>query len=222
MTSTITPFATNAKWADGFRAEVRDAFAAGLPAVFLDEGGALLAFPAATATTAQLHFAISHSSGLVHAAMPSSLLDNLRIPDQPVLASEDSGASFTVAVDAVSGIGTGISARDRAHTLRVLADPGTGPDGLTRPGHVLPVRCADSGFAELARPWELAVDLTRAAGHAPVAVMCRLVDDAGEVLDGLTATLFAVNYQLALCTRTSGIDARSNRARVGVHALRTN
>jgi 3,4-dihydroxy 2-butanone 4-phosphate synthase/GTP cyclohydrolase II len=222
MTSTITPFATNANWADGFRAEVREAFAAGLPAVFLDEDGALLAFPAATATTAQLHFAVSHSSGIVHAAMPSSLLDNLRVPDQPVLASEDNGTSFTVAVDAASGIGTGISARDRAHTLRVLADPATGADDLTRPGHVLPVRCADGGFAERARPWECAVDLTRAAGHSPVTVMCRLVDDAGEVLDGLTATLFALNHQLALCTETSGIEMRSNRACAGVPALRMN
>jgi 3,4-dihydroxy 2-butanone 4-phosphate synthase/GTP cyclohydrolase II len=205
MTSTLIPFATDANWADGFRAEVREAFAAGLPGVLLDGDGALLAFPAATATTAQLHFAISHSSGIVHAAMPSSLLDTLRIPDQPVLASEDSGTSFTVAVDAVSGIGTGISARDRAHTVRVLADPTTGVDDLTRPGHVLPVRCADGGFAERARSWEYAVDLTRAAGHPPVAVMCRLVDDAGEVLDGLSASLFALKHQLALCADVQAV-----------------
>ncbi|WP_018599902.1 3,4-dihydroxy-2-butanone-4-phosphate synthase [Mycobacterium sp. 155] len=217
MTSTITPSAANADWADGFCAEVRDAFAAGLPAVFLDEGGALLAFPAATATTAQLHFAISHSSGVVHAAMPSSLLDRLRIPDQPVLASEHSGASFTVAVDAASGIGTGISARDRAQTMQVLADPGTVADDLTRPGHVLPVRCADGGFAERGRVWERAVDLSRAAGHSPVVVMCRLVDDAGEVLDGLTATLFGLNHQLALNAGTSDIDTRSD----GVRTKRT-
>ncbi|WP_019971035.1 3,4-dihydroxy-2-butanone-4-phosphate synthase [Mycobacterium sp. 141] len=218
MTGTITPFAKNAGWADGFRAEVREAFAAGLPAVFLDEGGALLAFPAATATTAQLHFAISHSSGIVHAAMPSSLLDRLRIPDQPILASENSGASFTVAVDAASGIGTGISARDRAHTMRVLADPGTVADDVTRPGHILPVRCADGGFTERGRAWERAVDLSRAAGHPPVVVMCRLVDDAGEILDGLTATLFALNHQLALSAGTSGIDTRPD----GVRATRTN
>jgi 3,4-dihydroxy 2-butanone 4-phosphate synthase len=221
MTSTFTPSATNA-WADGFRAEVRDAFAAGLPAVFLDEGGALLAFPAATATTAQLHFAISHSSGLVHAAMPSSLLDHLRIPDQQVLASENSGASFTVAVDAVSGIGTGISARDRAHTMRVLADAGTAADDLTRPGHVLPVRCSDGGFAQRPRPWELAVDLCTAAGHPPVVVMCRLVDDAGEILDGLAATLFALNHHLALCSWTSDIDTRSHHVCHGTPALRAN
>jgi 3,4-dihydroxy 2-butanone 4-phosphate synthase/GTP cyclohydrolase II len=221
MTSTITPSATNANWSHGFRAEVRDAFAAGLPAVFLDEGGALLAFPAAAATTAQLHFAISHSSGLVHAAMPSSLLDKLRIPDQQVLGSENSGASFTVAVDAVSGIGTGISARDRAHTLRVLADPRTAADDLTRPGHVLPVRCADGGFTERPRPWELAVDLCTAAGHPPVVVMCRLVDDAGEILDGLTATLFALNHHLALCSWTSEIDTVTSRVCLGNPALRT-
>jgi len=105
----------------------------------LDEAGAVLAFPAATATTGQLHFAIRYSSGLIHAAMPTSRLDELRVPDQPVLTSENSGTSFTVAVDATAGIGTGISAQDRAHTMRVLADPQTVADDLIRPGHVLPV-----------------------------------------------------------------------------------
>ena len=97
--------------------------AAGQPAILLDEAGAVLVFPAATATWRQLHFAIRYSSGLIHAAMPTSRLDQLRVPDQPVLASENSGTSFTVSVDATTGIGTGISAYDRAHTMRVLADP---------------------------------------------------------------------------------------------------
>ncbi|BCI51345.1 hypothetical protein NIIDNTM18_06230 [Mycolicibacterium litorale] len=168
------------------------------PALLLDEAGAVLAFPAATATTAQLHFAIRHSSGLIHAAMPGALLDALRIPDQPVLGAEDSGTGFTVAVDAAAGIGTGISARDRAHTVRVLADPATVAADLIRPGHVLPIRCADGGYAERRRVWELACDLVAAAGYPPVAVVCRLVADSGELLDGVAAESFAATYDLAI------------------------
>jgi 3,4-dihydroxy 2-butanone 4-phosphate synthase len=184
----------------GIRAWAHNALAAGLPAVLLDEEGAVLVFPAATATASQLHFAIRYSSGLIHAAMPTSRLDQLRVPDQPVLASEDSGTSFTVSVDATTGIGTGISAHDRAHTTRVLADHDAVPDDLTRPGHVLPIRCADSGFAERARVWELAVDLVSGAGHPPVAVVCRLIDDeSGEPLDEVSATVFALCHGLPLC-----------------------
>lgn len=165
--------------------------------VLLDDAGAVLAFPAATATTAQLHFAIRHSSGLIHAAMPGSLLDALRIPDQQILHAEDSGTGFTVAVDAATGIGTGISARDRAHTVRVLADPKTVATDLIRPGHVLPIRCADGGYAECPRVWEAACDLVAAAGHPPVAVVCRLVSDSGELLTGAAAEYFAAAHDLS-------------------------
>lgn len=179
---------------------VHDALSAGRPAVLLDEAGAVLVLPAATATGGHLHFAITHSSGLIHAAMPASRLDALRVPDQPVLASEDSGLSFTVAVDAATGIGTGISARDRARTLRVLADPAAVADDLIRPGHVVPIRCADGGYSETARPWELAVDLVGAAGHPPVAVACRLIGDDGDILDPVAATVFALCHDLPVCT----------------------
>ena len=184
----------------GTQIRVHNALAAGLPAILLDEAGAVLVFPAATATSRQLHFAIRYSSGLIHAAVLTSRLDDLRVPDQPVLASENSGTSFTVSVDATTGIGTGISAHDWAHTMRVLADPDAAPNDLTWPGHVLPIRCADGGFAERARPWELAVDLVSGAGHPPVAVVCLLIDDeSGDPLDEVAAAVFALCHDLPLC-----------------------
>jgi 3,4-dihydroxy 2-butanone 4-phosphate synthase len=174
---------------------VRAAFATGRPAVLPDDDGAVLALPAQASTYQLLHFAIRHSSGLLHAAAPSAWLDRLRIPDQPVLRSEDCGTSFTVAVDAI-GVGTGISARDRALTMRVLADPDTAPADLIRPGHVLPIRCADEGFAAHPRVWERAVDLAVAAGCRPVVMACRLVDDAGDPLDDVSAERFALTHGL--------------------------
>lgn len=155
-------------------------------------------FAADVATTAQLAFAIRHSSGLVHAAMPSFLLDKLRIPDQPVFASEDSRLSFTVAVDAANGIGTGISAHDRARTLRVLADGSSVPDDLVRPGHVMPVRCDDGGYRSRRRCWELAVEQVTAQGHAPVAVAVRLVDESGDILDPAAAFSFGVTHGISV------------------------
>lgn len=174
---------------------VRAAFAAGRPAVLADEDGAVLALPAQSSTSALLHFAIRHSSGLLHAAAPSAWLDRLRIPDQPVLGSENSGHSFTVSVDAV-GVGTGISAGDRARTMRVLADPRAIPADLIRPGHVLPIRCADEGFIACPRIWEWAVDLVASAGNHPVAMVCRLVSDDGEPLDDQAAARFATAHGL--------------------------
>lgn len=181
------------------RQPVLPALMQGRAAVLLDPGGAVLVFPAATATTAQLHFAIRHSSGIIHAAMPGSRLDQLQIPDQWVPSSGNSGTGFTVAVDAADGITTGISARDRAHTLRVLADPATAPGDLIRPGHILPIRCADDGFAARHRPWELAVDFVAVAGHPPIAVVCRLVGDDGDTLDDEAAETFGDEQDLPVC-----------------------
>lgn len=140
--------------------------------------------------------------------MPSSLLDRLRIPDQQVLAAEHNQNGFTVAVDAATGIGTGISAGDRARTMRVLADPGTVAGDLIRPGHVLPVRCSDGGYAHRRRVWELAVDLVRAAGHAPVAMACRLVGDDGDVLSSDAALEFGFAHRIALSGKAGRQEAR--------------
>jgi 3,4-dihydroxy 2-butanone 4-phosphate synthase len=178
----------------------RTALLRGQPVILPDAGGAVLAQPAVAITAAQLHFAIRHSSGLIHAAICGSRLDRLRIPDQSVLSAENSGSGFTVAVDAAAGISTGISAADRALTLRVLADQFTVPSDLIRPGHVLPIRCSDSGYAGNRRVWELAVDLVRAAGHPPVAMVCRLVDDDGNTLSDAGAAAFADEHGIALVT----------------------
>lgn len=180
---------------------VQTALMHGGSVILPDAAGAVLAQPADAVSAASMHFAIRHSSGLIHAAMPGADLDRLRIPDQQVLAAEDSGTGFTVAVDAASGIGTGISAADRARTLRVLAARGSTPDDLIRPGHVLPIRCHDGGYPARPRVWELAVGLVRSAGHRPVAMVCRLVGDDGDVLSTAAAAEFAVAHQIPLLDR---------------------
>lgn len=166
--------------------------------VLLDDGGAVLFLAAQTLTVEQLAMAVRYSSGLVHAAMYSDCLDRLRIPDQPVFASEDSGTHFTVAVDAV-GVGTGISAADRTLTLRTLADPTTVEGDLRRPGHVMPVRCRTAGLdGGHLTVWERGLAIVSAAGLEPVGAMCRLVHDDGPAVTGADAVAFAAHHRLAV------------------------
>ncbi|BBY85475.1 3,4-dihydroxy-2-butanone-4-phosphate synthase [Mycolicibacterium tokaiense] len=165
-------------------------------ALLASRAGSALVFPAACATSAQVSFAVRHSTGLIHAALRSSRLDQLRIPDQPVLGAEDSGHRFTVAVDATHGVSTGISSRDRACTLRVLADPGAVPADLTRPGHILPIRCADDPHPVARDRWDIAIQLVELAGYTPVAAVCELVADDGDVLADDAARLFADVHHL--------------------------
>nr|WP_245154174.1 3,4-dihydroxy-2-butanone-4-phosphate synthase [Rhodococcus sp. 1R11] len=156
----------------------------------------MLFCPAESVTADEVAIAVRFSSGLIHAAMFSDELDRLRIPDQPVYDSERSELGFTVAVDAV-GVGTGISAIDRSFTLRKLADPGTNPEDLRRPGHVMPVRCSRPS-ATTSNVYERALDVITAAGHAPVALICRLVHDNGSVVDSIDAHWYAERHGLAV------------------------
>jgi 3,4-dihydroxy 2-butanone 4-phosphate synthase/GTP cyclohydrolase II len=91
------------------------------------------------------------------------------------------GTAYTVTVDAADRLTTGISASDRAHTLRVLADPATRPEGLTRPGHILPLRADDGGVRARDGHTEAAVDLLKLAGLTPVGAISEIVGDDGEM-----------------------------------------
>ena len=97
--------------------------------------------------------------------------------------SEDwRGTAYTVSVDAADRLSTGISASDRAHTLRVLADPASTPTSLIRPGHILPLRAVDGGVRERDGHTEAAVDLLKLAGLTPVAAIAEIVDEDGEMM----------------------------------------
>lgn len=159
--------------------------------------GAMLFFAAETASDASLRFAIRYSSGLIHAAMRSDRLDLLRIHDQPVLGSEDRALGFTVAVDAVD-TGTGISGRDRAHTLRMLGSPRASAADFRRPGHVLPVRCPQDPVDARYRVWDTAIGIVERAGFTPVAAACRLVADSGGVVTDADAYRFADTFGLTV------------------------
>ena len=163
-----------------------DALRAGRPVLVLDdadrenEGDVVLA--AQSATQEWLAWTIRHTSGYICAPMPDEIADRLDLPLM-VARNEDSlRTAYTITVDAAEGVTTGISAADRARTLRVLADPAATPGDLVRPGHVVPLRAREGGVLTRRGHTEATVDLCRLAGLAPVGAIGELTADDGTML----------------------------------------
>ncbi|WP_109472331.1 3,4-dihydroxy-2-butanone-4-phosphate synthase [Ornithinimicrobium cavernae] len=184
--------------------EALDALRAGRPVLVLDdadrenEGDVILA--AENLTAAWLGWTIRHSSGYVCAPMPGEWADRLGLPLMVEQNEDLLRTAYTVTVDAAAGVTTGISAGDRAHTLRTLASAGTTPGDLRRPGHVVPLRARDGGVLTRRGHTEAAVDLCRLAGLAPVAAIAELVDDEGEMLRGPQVAALAAEHDLPVIT----------------------
>jgi 3,4-dihydroxy 2-butanone 4-phosphate synthase/GTP cyclohydrolase II len=125
-------------------------------------------------------------------------LERLRIPPMTYVNEDRKGTAYTVSVDARDGTTTGISAADRARTIRVLVDSATEPWELTRPGHVFPLRAVDGGVLRRAGHTEAAVDLARLAGLNPAGVICELVKDDGSMMRGPDCREFADKHDLVM------------------------
>jgi 3,4-dihydroxy 2-butanone 4-phosphate synthase / GTP cyclohydrolase II len=166
---------------------VEDAIAAlrdGLPVLVVDdadrenEGDIILA--AAHATPRWVGWTVRHTSGVLCAAMPEELAEGLELPPMVARNEDARQTAYTVSVDARHGVTTGISAADRAITLRLLANPATGPRDLVRPGHVFPLRARAGGVLTRRGHTEASVDLCLLAGLPPVGVLAEVVEDDGE------------------------------------------
>ncbi|WP_440312628.1 3,4-dihydroxy-2-butanone-4-phosphate synthase [Leucobacter chromiireducens] len=146
------------------------------------------------ATPATIGWMVRYTSGLLCAPMTAERADALGLPAMVERNEDPRATAYTVTVDARAVVATGISAGDRACTVRVLADPDTGSVDLIRPGHVLPLRAHPLGTRGRGGHTEAAVDLARMAGLEPVGVLAELVDDLGEMLrlgDVLAGSVFA-------------------------------
>lgn len=151
-----------------------DALAHGQPVVLAATGDAALVLPAADASTTALTFVIRHSSGLVGVALPGDRCDALELPPmRPSFRGEAPG--WCVAVDAATGVTTGISAADRAETIRRLADRDARREDLHRPGHVLPYAVHTRGILGRLSIPEAAVELCLLAGLPAAAAFAALV-----------------------------------------------
>ncbi|NRD08569.1 GTP cyclohydrolase II [Rathayibacter agropyri] len=169
------------------------ALRAGRPIIVADdegrenEGDVIVSAQLASQET--ITWMVRHSSGFICAPMTNEIADRLALPLMVVENEDPRGTAYTLSVDAADRLSTGISASDRAHTLRVLADPESTPARLHRPGHILPLRAVDGGVRERDGHTEAAVDLMKLAGLFPVGAISEIVADDGEMmrLPGLIA-----------------------------------
>jgi len=157
-----------------------------------------LIFAASKATPELMGFTIRHSSGVICVPMPADMLDRLEIPLMSPHNEDRLRTAYTVSVDARDGVTTGISAADRAHTARVLADSATEPWEITRPGHVFPLRYRRGGVLVRRGHTEAAVDLARLAGLTPAGVLVEIVNDDGTMKRGQQLRDFADEHGLAM------------------------
>ena len=166
--------------------EALDALRAGKPILVADdenrenEGDAIMA--AEFATPEWIAWMVRNTSGYLCAPMPEALANKLTLPLMYRDNQDKLKTQYTVSVDAAVGVTTGISAADRARTLRVLSDPTSTPSDLVRPGHVIPLRASSGGV--LARPGhtEATVDLLKLAGLHPVGVIGEMVAEDGTMM----------------------------------------
>jgi len=210
--------------AEGFAA-IEDAIAAikrGEIVVVVDdadrenEGDLIMAAEAATPEA--IAFFVRHTSGVIVMSMTGERLDELELPLMVPLNTERHRTAFTVSVDARAGVTTGISAVDRATTIRALVDSATKPADLARPGHIFPLRYAEGGVLKRAGHTEAGVDLARMAGLAPAGVLCEVVNDDGSMARLPDLRRFADDHGLLLISIADLIAYRRRHERL-VHRV---
>jgi 3,4-dihydroxy 2-butanone 4-phosphate synthase/GTP cyclohydrolase II len=179
-----------------------DEIRAGRPVIVVDdeerENEGDLVFAATKATPELLAFLIRHSSGVVCVPMEPAELDRLGIPLMTPHNRERLRTAYTISVDARDNVTTGISAADRARTIRVLADSASEPYDLVQPGHVFPLRAREGGVMVRPGHTEASLDLARLAGLRPAAVIAELVNDDGTMKRGADLRSFADEHGLVL------------------------
>jgi 3,4-dihydroxy 2-butanone 4-phosphate synthase/GTP cyclohydrolase II len=176
--------------------------AAGRPVIVVDdedrENEGDIVFAAGAATAEVMAFTVRYSSGVVCVPMTGAELDRLKLPPMTAVNEDRKGTAYAVSVDARDGVSTGISAADRARTVRLLAEAGTTATDLTRPGHVFPLRARDGGVLERPGHTEAAVDLARLAGLAPAGGIAEVVNDDGTMARLPELVPFARRHGLAI------------------------
>ena len=138
-----------------------------------------LSIAAEEVTPEAINFMAQYGRGLICLSILGERLDELQIPMMVQENTSRFGTAFTVSIDAGEGITTGISAYDRAHTIRTVLDPQTKPRDLVRPGHVFPLRVKEGGVLVRAGQTEASVDLARLAGLYPAVVICEIMNEDG-------------------------------------------
>ena len=178
--------------------------AAGRPVIVVDdedrENEGDLIFAAEKATPELVAFMVRYTSGYICAPITEEEADRLELPPMYHTNQDRRGTAYAVAVDASTGVSTGISAADRARTLRLLSSADTRPTDLSRPGHVVPLRAKAGGVLRRPGHTEAAIDLSVLAGLRPAGVLCEMVNDDGTMQRRPDLERFAKEHDLTLIT----------------------
>ncbi len=169
----------------------------------------------------KINFMAKYGRGLICVAMTEERLDQLNLPYMVQTNSSKMGTPFTVSVDAVKGTTTGISAYDRAVTIKTLISPDTKPEDLARPGHVFPLRARPGGVLERAGHTEAAVDLARLAGLYPAGVLCEIMNDDGTMARLPQLKRVAERFGIKIITIRDLIKYRMKYDKLIRHILKT-
>ena len=196
-------------------------FAAGRIVIVTDdedrenEGDLIMA--AEKVTPEAINFMTKYGRGLICAPISSERAEQLGLRRMVTQNREMFKTDFTVSVDAAHGVATGISAHDRAATIRIIAHPGSLPDDLVQPGHVFPLRAKEGGVLRRAGHTEAAVDLAQLAGLQPAGVLCEILQDDGTMARLPELMEFRRKHHLKICTIRSLIAHRRLREKLIEH-----
>ena len=153
-------------------------------------------------TPASVNFMLKHARGMICVALPGERVDQLDLPPMAETHLDEYRTAYTVSVDASTrlGVTTGISAQDRATTIRTLVDPASVPGDLRHGGHIHPLRARDGGVLQRVGHTETAVDLARLAGVYPAGVICEILNDDGTTARRPQLEAFAKEHGLTFIT----------------------
>ncbi len=163
-----------------------------------NEGDLTMAAEAVTPET--INFMAMHGRGLICLSLTPERVDHLQLPMMTTDNTSSFGTAFTISIEAKKGVTTGISAADRAKTIRTAIDPQSGPDDLARPGHVFPLRARPGGVLQRAGQTEGSVDLARLAGLNPAGVICEIMNDDGSMSRVPQLMEFSKKFSLKIVT----------------------
>ncbi len=166
-----------------------------------------------------INFMAKYGRGLICLPMAPALIDQLRLPLMAQRNGSRFGTNFTISIEAREGVTTGISAADRAATIRAAVADGARPEDLVTPGHVFPLRARGGGVLSRTGQTEGSVDLARLAGLKPAAVICEIMKDDGSMARMVDLELFAEEHGLKIAAVRDIIRYRLDRGQVSVRRV---
>jgi 3,4-dihydroxy 2-butanone 4-phosphate synthase/GTP cyclohydrolase II len=173
-----------------------------------------LVFAADMVTPEHINFMATHARGLICLAMDDTMIDRLELPMMVRDNKASLGTAFTVSIEARHGVSTGISARDRATTIRTAISDNASPAHIVSPGHVFPLRARKGGVLVRTGQTEGSVDLARLAGCRPAGVICEIMRDDGEMARLPELEQFAARHNLMVLSVADMIAYRLLRERI--------